>query len=50
MEKYKKEEDLYCASGRFKSYDGYDDDYSKDAQNFTPSRHFTFLFNTFVMM
>jgi len=40
----------FVHSGRFVHYDGKGEDYSDDAHDITPSRHFTFLFNAFVMM
>lgn len=44
------EESLFVTSGRHKSYDGFDEEYSEEAHDLTPSRHFTFLFNAFVML
>ncbi|EGR33929.1 hypothetical protein IMG5_030810 [Ichthyophthirius multifiliis] len=50
--KYSDPEKKLMHSGRLRSYDGKEDDYSKDFayNDITPSRHFTFLFNTFVML
>lgn len=40
---------LIVRSGRERTYSG-DHDYPEEAEKKTPSRHFTFLFNTFVML
>lgn len=41
---------LLVRSGRPRSYDGKREDYGKEIEKFTYSRHFTYLFNVFVMM
>eukprot|EP00825_Cyclidium_porcatum_P038845 TRINITY_DN4593_c0_g2_i1.p1 TRINITY_DN4593_c0_g2~~TRINITY_DN4593_c0_g2_i1.p1 ORF type:complete len:540 (+),score=104.95 TRINITY_DN4593_c0_g2_i1:126-1745(+) len=41
---------LYVHSGRLRTYKGSDPDYRDDAEDDTPSRHFTIIFNTFVFL
>ncbi|EAR94179.2 calcium-translocating P-type ATPase, PMCA-type protein (macronuclear) [Tetrahymena thermophila SB210] len=50
--KYSNSEKTLAHSGRLRTYSGDADDYSKKLalENCTPSRHFTVLFNTFVLL
>ena len=50
--KYRDPEHNYVHSGRLRSFSGTEDDYSKKyaVEDFTPSRHFTMVFNVFVWL
>lgn len=45
------DDDRYVVSGRLKSFDGTEDDYKEDYDDpdIGPSRHFTYIFNIFVL-
>ena len=46
------DDDRYVVSGRLKSFDGTEDDYKEeyDDPDIGPSRHFTYIFNIFVLL
>lgn len=50
--KYSDADHTLVHSGRLRTYSGQDDDYSEKLafDEFTPSRHFTMVFNVFVML